>query len=79
MTKSPKNKEDEPERSAFLNDSIISKPNLKGDWVNFYLLLVLYLMQGFPLGFGRAVPILLQSKKTATYKEQVSCNMTRSS
>lgn len=45
--------------------------DLSGDWLNFFLLILLYVMQGMPLGLASAVPILLQSKKNVTYKDQV--------
>lgn len=51
-------------------------PNLNGDWLNFYLLILLYIIQGFPLGLSGAFPIILQSKKLVTYEEQVSINVT---
>lgn len=48
------------------------KPNLKGDWMNFLMLLLLYTMQGFPLGLTSAIPILLQSMKGVSYQDQVN-------
>jgi len=48
------------------------KPNLKGDWLNFFLLLLLYTMQGIPLGIASAMPIVLQSNKNVSYKDQVN-------
>lgn len=65
--------EDEPEKSALTNDvSISEEPNLKGDWLNFLLLLLLYIMQGLPLGLIDAVPIIIQSNEHVTYKDQVN-------
>ncbi|XP_001949436.2 acetyl-coenzyme A transporter 1 isoform X1 [Acyrthosiphon pisum] len=46
------------------------KPNLKGDWLNFFLLLLLYTMQGVPFGLALVMPIILQSKKNVSYKDQ---------
>ncbi|XP_060877595.1 acetyl-coenzyme A transporter 1-like isoform X2 [Metopolophium dirhodum] len=46
------------------------KPNLKGDWLNFFLLLLLYTMQGIPFGLALVMPIILQSKKNVSYKDQ---------
>jgi len=46
-------------------------PNLKGDWLNFFLLLLLYILQGFPIGLSGSLPIILQSRKMMTYEEQV--------
>lgn len=48
------------------------KPNLDGDRLNFCLLLVLYIIQGFPIGFAIATSNILQSKNTVTYEDQVS-------
>lgn len=45
------------------------KANLKGDFKNAALLVVLYLFQGVPLGLCAAIPILLQNRG-ASYKEQ---------
>lgn len=63
----------EKEKSAVVYDSNSSKPNLKGDWLNFFLLLLLYTMQGFPLGLTSAIPILLQSQNDVSYQDQVNC------
>lgn len=52
--------------------STSDKPNLKGDWLNFFLLLLLYTMQGIPLGFTAAIPIILQSNNNVTYRDQVN-------
>jgi len=58
---------------AVVDDSdSAEKPNLKGDWLNFFLLLLLYTMQGIPFGLALAMPIILQSKKDVTYKDQVN-------
>lgn len=46
-------------------------PDLKGDWSNFFLLLLLYTMQGIPLGLAASLPIILQTKKSVTYQDQV--------
>jgi len=48
------------------------KPNLKGDWLNFFLLLLLYTMQGIPFGLTLAMPIILQGNKNVSYKDQVN-------
>jgi len=62
----------EKEKSAVVYDSNSPKPNLKGDWLNFFLLLLLYTMQGFPLGLTSAIPILLQSQNDVSYQDQVN-------
>lgn len=62
--------ENDPEVGA--EPSAVPKPNLKGDWLNFFLLLLFYTMQGLPIGVSTAFPILLQGRKEVTYKEQVN-------
>lgn len=62
----------DPDKSAMKINSNLDKPNLKGDWMNFFLLLLLYTMQGLPLGLSSAIPILLQSNKNVSYKDQVN-------
>lgn len=62
--------ENEKEKSTAVYDSNSSKPNLKGDWSNFFLLLLLYTMQGFPLGLTSSIPILLQSQNDISYQDQ---------
>jgi len=48
------------------------KPNLKGDWLNFFLLLLMYTMQGVAFGLALVMPIILQGKKNVSYKDQVN-------
>jgi len=49
-----------------------AKPNLRGDRANFCLLMLLFVMQGVTFGFTvMALPVILQSKKTVTYEDQV--------
>jgi len=62
----------EQETPEDIKDVTLTKTNLKGDWINFFLLLLLYTMQGLPLGIAGAMSILLQSKKNVTYKDQVN-------
>ncbi|XP_022165986.1 acetyl-coenzyme A transporter 1-like [Myzus persicae] len=52
------------------DSNLDEKPNLKGDWLNFFLLLLLYTMQGIPFGLTLAMPIILQSNKNVSYKDQ---------
>ncbi|KAF0770586.1 acetyl-coenzyme A transporter 1-like, partial [Aphis craccivora] len=54
------------------NDSTWKKPNLKGDWCNIFLLVLLYTIQGIPLGLSAGLPIILQSKYMVTYNDQGS-------
>lgn len=65
---------DELQKPAEATDDSNSndKPNLKGDWLNFFLLMLLYTMQGIPLGIASAMPIILQSNKNVSYKDQVN-------
>jgi len=62
----------EPEISEEMEDTTMTKTNLKGDWINFFLLLLLYTMQGLPLGISSSIAVLLQSKKNVTFKDQVN-------
>lgn len=43
--------------------------NLKGDYGNITFLLLLYVLQGIPIGLSTAVPLLLQNRKVS-YSEQ---------
>lgn len=67
-----KKNENDPEIYPVTHNSSETKPNLKGDWLNFYLLLLLYTMQGLPYGVSTAVPIILQSRKVVSYQDQVN-------
>lgn len=70
--------EEEKEKLGTFEDpsqSLPDKSNLKGDWLNFFLLILLYTIQGLPLGLAIALPIIFQSKKMVTYKEQVNFNL----
>lgn len=71
MTKTLKTKND-PENYAISNQPLPETPNLDEDRFNFYLLILLYIVQGFPIGLSMALPIILQSKKIVTYADQVS-------
>lgn len=62
----------ELEKQKVANDANPVGSDLKGDWLNFFLLILLYIMQGIPLGLAAAVPILLQSNKNVSYKDQVN-------
>lgn len=70
MTKSIKNNYD-PEIRTITHETAAEEPNLDGDRLNFYLLILLYIVQGFPIGLSMALPIILQSKKVVTYGDQV--------
>lgn len=48
------------------------KPNLKGDRLNVCLLILLYIIQGFSVGLYTSLSIILQSKKSVTFEDQVS-------
>jgi len=65
-------KENEPSKSEVKNELILAKPNLKGDWLNIFLLLMFYIMQSLPTCLATAISILLQSKKNITYNDQVN-------
>lgn len=51
------------------NTSAQTISNLKGDYVNIAFLLLLYVLQGIPIGLSGAVPLLLQNRKVS-YSEQ---------
>jgi len=70
--KTPPRHRVEPEISVEMKDATMTKTNLKGDWINFFLLLLLYIMQGLPLGISGSISVLLQSKKNVTYNDQVN-------
>ncbi|VVC36429.1 Major facilitator superfamily domain,Acetyl-coenzyme A transporter 1 [Cinara cedri] len=67
-------REHEQQTHSLRDDSV--KQNLKGDWLNFFLLLLLYTMQGLPLGISMVLPITLQSKNNTTYHEQALLSFT---
>lgn len=46
-----------------------SSSNLKGDYGNIAFLLLLYILQGIPIGLSTAVPLLLQNRKVS-YSDQ---------
>jgi len=66
--KNTKNEENEEIPKDFSSD----RPNLKGDWLNFYFLILLYTLQGTTTGLSYAFPIILQNTKFVTYNDQVS-------
>lgn len=72
MTKSIRNRVDLEGCEGTCSKPTSEKPNLDGDWFNFYLLIILYIIQGIPVGLSGALPIILQSKKMVTYEDQVS-------
>ena len=43
--------------------------NLEGDYANVLLLLLLYVLQGIPLGLAGSIPMILQNKNVS-YKQQ---------
>lgn len=65
------NDEDETEKVEVTHTSLMAPPNLDGDWLNFFLLIALYTMQGMTLGVAIAIPFLLQAKKDVSYGDQV--------
>jgi len=48
------------------------RANSKGDKRNIFVLLVLYTLQGVPLGLSLAIPIIIQNMRQSSFKEQVS-------
>lgn len=68
--------EHELEKSEESKNSISNKSNLKGDWLNLFVLTILYALHGFSFGFSMALPIIFQNKKNVTYNDQVSTYLT---
>lgn len=56
---------------AIERETTVDKPNLNGDRLNFYLLIMLYAIQGFPIGLSLTLSTILQERKMANYAEQV--------
>lgn len=54
------------------HETATEEPNLSGDWINFFLLMVLYIILGFPKGLAIGFSIILQSRKLVNYEDQVS-------
>ncbi|CAH1724862.1 acetyl-coenzyme A transporter 1-like isoform X2 [Aphis gossypii] len=71
MPKSIKSRVDRDEFEG-THKSTLEKPNLNGDRLNFYLLIILYIIQGIPVGLSGALPIILQSRKMVTYEDQAA-------
>lgn len=72
MGKSPNNEEKLEKIKNDINLQLPAEPNLKGDWLNVFLLVLLYTIQYLPHGFVISLPIIFQSKKNISYKEQVN-------
>lgn len=49
-----------------------NQTNSKGDKCNIIVLLVLYTLQGVPLGLSLAIPIFMHNIHNSTFKEQVN-------
>lgn len=72
MKSSVTNKENCLEGLEAPHESLPKKSNLEGDRSSVLVLIVLYIIQGFVVGFSTALPIILQSRKIVTYEDQVS-------
>lgn len=72
MTTSTKIEKKPNKHDAVMDIPISDEPNLRGDWSNICLLLLLYTMQGLQLGLTYVIPILLQSNKNVSYQDQVN-------
>uniref|UniRef100_A0A2S2PG45 Acetyl-coenzyme A transporter 1 n=1 Tax=Schizaphis graminum TaxID=13262 RepID=A0A2S2PG45_SCHGA len=51
------------------------KANSNGDRRNIFVLLVLYTLQGVPLGLSLAVPIIIQNMHRSSFKEQAKFSL----
>lgn len=72
MNKSPINECEFKKSDQTHGSCTWNKPNLNGDWMNLFVLTVLYTLQGIAFGFSMALMIIFQNKKTVTYTDQVS-------
>lgn len=72
MKKSPKK---ENAVYAVSHKATVETPNLKGDRLNFFLLILLYVIQGFPIGLSIAFPLILQKRPMVDYDDQVSTSI----
>ncbi|XP_050438632.1 acetyl-coenzyme A transporter 1-like [Adelges cooleyi] len=63
-------KYDQPGAIESDNNTQPLKPCLKGDWTNISLLMLLYTLQGVPLGFSTTIPVILQNQKNVSYQDQ---------
>lgn len=59
-----------PNRNVDIPDPTKVKPNLKGDMLNVALLVLLYTLQGIPIGISSAIRTYVQNKKVS-YGQQV--------
>lgn len=75
MIKPTKHKDDSAEVYVVSLKSKSEKPNLDGDRLNIFLLILLYIIQGFPVGVSTALPLILQSKEMVTYEDQAAFSM----
>ncbi|XP_025424845.1 acetyl-coenzyme A transporter 1-like [Sipha flava] len=57
-------------KTSITENVALTDTNLDGDWPNFFLLILMYAMQGLCLGLISAIPILLKSRSGGTYYEQ---------
>jgi PAT family acetyl-CoA transporter-like MFS transporter 1 len=62
-------------KTSITENVALTDTNLDGDWPNFFLLILMYAMQGLCLGLISAIPILLKSRSGGTYYEQVSLKL----
>lgn len=62
---------DEPKTCGTEDVMLSTEPNLNGDWSNFFLLTLMYTMQGFCFGVNIAISLLLKGRHDGTYNEQV--------
>jgi len=59
----------EVQSSETMEDQHHLASDLRGDWLNIFVLLFLYILQGIPLGLAAAIPMLLQNRGIS-YKQQ---------
>ncbi|XP_012567090.1 acetyl-coenzyme A transporter 1 isoform X1 [Hydra vulgaris] len=68
--KNKENSEDNEYREKIHEENVSNQQgNLSGDYKNVFILFLLYLLQGIPLGMGGSIPMILQNKNIS-YKDQ---------
>lgn len=63
---------DVPEEFEESDEPTFEKPNIDGDRLDLFLLMILYMIQGFFIFLTKDLALILQSYENFTYIEQVS-------
>ena len=62
---SPSKTKKKMKNKAMIKASKTASSSLKGDYMNICLLLLLYTLQGVPMGISAAIPMLLEERKVS--------------